>query len=113
MIFHSNNHPTHIVTTYTYIVKGLYIVTILSLLRESIYTKLLYASRVLGISKGIHYHNFLCLGSSLVIRLSESVLRQIHKSSKSEFIPEFISQVIEQNRTLAMTRDISHAVSEL
>lgn len=68
---------------YTYIVKGLYIVTILYLLRVSIYTKLLYGGLVVDISNRVF--NLPCSYSTLRFfsKTSKQFLRLNRKSSKS------------------------------
>lgn len=91
MIFPFDKHQAHIVTIYTYIVKRLYIVTISSLLRESIYTKLLYVARVIGISNRIDNPHFYIFGFPLFNRAYESYSRQIRKSLTSPCLPVFIS----------------------
>src|SRR3989344_5876327 len=90
MISHSNNQ-TSTVTIYTYIVEKLYIVTILSLLRVSIYTKLLYGGWVIDVSKGIDYISSLFSTKSHFFKTSGEFLRQTHKTTKSHLLVAFLS----------------------
>ena len=83
MIFPFDKHQAHIVTICTYIVKRLYIVTILSLLRESIYTKLLYVAKGIGISNRIDNPHFHIFGLILFIRVIESDSRRVRKITAS------------------------------
>ena len=109
MTYSSNIHPTPIVTIYTYIVKGLYKVTILSLLRLSIYTKLLYASWVIAISNNIYYPYFRIFDALHFFRVLKSALRQIRKSAKSHLLSVFTSLQILKISILVVpiNRDIS------
>lgn len=105
MKFNSNNHQKHIVTIYTYIVKRLYIVTILSLLRQSIYTKLLYGGLVNDNSNEVIYLPPSLLTIRFLTKTSEEFLRLPTKTSKSQSFMNFISRHIVEPHSI--NRDIS------
>lgn len=100
MISHSNNQ-TSTVTIYTYIVEKLYIVTILSLLRVSIYIKLLYGGWVNDIGIRVYYLPSIFSTNSHFFKTLEEFLRQTSKTNKSQSFMSFASQY--------MSRDISRA----
>lgn len=101
----SNNCQPLIVTIYTYIVYGLYKVTILSLLRVSIYIKLLYGGWVIDVSKSIDYLPSLFSTLHPFSKTFQEFSRLISKTNKSQSFMSFASQ--------HMCRDVSRAVNEL
>lgn len=105
MTYSSNIPQTLIVTIYTYIVYGLYRVTILSLLRLSIYIKLLYVYWFKDISNEVYYLPSLISTANRFFKTSEEFLRQTHKTRKSQSFMSFASQY--------MSRDISRVSNEL
>src|SRR3989344_8196098 len=107
MISHSNNQ-TSTVTIYTYTVEKLYIVSILSLLRVSIYIKLLYGGLVIDVSNGVHYFPSLISTANHFFKTSEEFLRQTRKTAKSHLLVAFSPLHTLANRP-CVSRDIRRA----